>query len=83
MKNVDIEFNISDDGRIVTRRIPGEVPGEIHDTLEKSLAELDRTLGVVTNRSSINPAFQKTAHLQKKIDLGHGHSHGSHDHHHH
>ena len=74
MKRVEIEFEVTDDGEIVTYRVPGEVPGEIHDELESALADLEKLLGTVIDRRSIRPGFTRRNRLHRRQHLG-GHHH--------
>lgn len=76
MKAVEIEFEVSDDGSIVTYRIPGEVPGEVHAALEAALTELEAILGAVVDRKSLRPG-----HVRGNKLHGHDHRHiGGHHH---
>ncbi len=82
MKSVEIEFEVTDDGKIVTYKVPGEVPGEIHADMEVAMKSLEGMLGTVTSRTSLHPGFTREQHSKKSLKLGHGHDHGPHGHSH-
>ena len=67
MKNVEIEFEVTDDGEIITYRT-SEVPGEVHEDIERALAQLEEMLGTVVERKSVRPGFQRHAHQQRQQD---------------
>ncbi len=69
MKNVEIEFEVTTDGDLITYRIPGEVPGEVHDELEAALRDLEEMLGTVVERKSIRPGFQRGNRVHRNQDL--------------
>lgn len=70
MKPFEIQFEVSPDGEVVTYRIPGEVPGEVHDQLETALQDLQKLLGRVIDRRSLRPGHQRGNRIHP-----HGHQH--------
>ena len=58
MKNVEIEFEVTPNGELITYRT-SEVPGEVHEDIEQALAQLEEMLGTVVERRSIRPGFQR------------------------
>ncbi len=70
MKNVEIEFEVTPDGELITYRT-NEVPGEVHEDIEQALAQLEELLGAVVERKSIRPGFQRHNHVHRHQDLGH------------
>ncbi|MCB9833564.1 MAG: hypothetical protein H6807_13930 [Planctomycetes bacterium] len=65
MKFVEIEFEVTDDGDLITYRT-SEVPGEVHEDMERALAQLEEMLGTVVERRSVRPGFQRHAHQHRK-----------------
>ena len=67
MKFVEIEFEVTDDGDLITYRT-SEVPGEVHEDMERALAQLEEMLGTVVERRSVRPGFQRhnRAHRQER-----------------
>lgn len=58
MKHVEIEFEVTPNGDLITYRT-SEVPGEVHEDIERALAHLEEMLGTVIERRSVRPGFQR------------------------
>ena len=80
MKAVELNVEITPDGRIVTYTVPGAVPKEMHQEMEDALKGLEDILGAVTSRTSTNPTHSKTVHTHNHQHLGHDHGDGHHHH---
>lgn len=72
MKFVEIEFEVTDDGDLITYRT-SEVPGEVHEDMERALAQLEEMLGTVVERRSVKPGFQRHSRVHRHQGLGHQH----------
>ena len=64
MKNVEIEFEVTPDGDLITYRT-SEVPGEVHEEIERALVQLEEMLGTVVERRSIRPGFQRGSRVHR------------------
>ena len=71
MKHVEIEFEVTPDGEIITYRT-SEVPGEVHEDIERALAQLEEMLGTVVERRPIRPGFRRGNRVHRHQDQKRG-----------
>lgn len=66
MKNVEIEFEVTPDGELITYRT-NEVPGEVHEDIERALAQLEELMGTVVERKSIRSGFRRRNQNRRSV----------------